>query len=270
MNNLRFCGWILVGWLWVAVVGVLGQPQEAWATVEQTFDVLQIGTHTYRNVTVTTKTKDYVFILHSAGMINLKVKELPPEVQVELGYADPQVKPKTKDPSLWAKQTVAKLETPQVKSIEQQLAGRWRSEIAPKNIHLPPITRNLIFMVLGGLLVLYLFHCFCCRLICRKVDQHPGVVVWLPILQIFPMLRAAGMSGWWFLAALVPGLNLIGHILWCVKIVEARGKNSLLTLLLLLPVTNVFAFFYLAFSNGVSPPKKTEQKHVEIMTLETA
>ena len=270
MYNIRRGGCILGAWLWVAVIGTLGQPQGAWATVEQTFDVLQIGTHTYRNVTVTTKNKDYVFFLHSAGMINVKVKELPPEVQVQLGYADPQVKPKANDPVLLAKQTVAKLETPQVKNIEQQLANKWRSEIAARNIHLPPITRDVIFIALGGLLALYLFHCVCCMMICHKVNQRPGILVWLPLLQIFPMLRAAGMSGWWFLAAFVPGLNLIAHILWCTKIVENRGKNGLLAFLLVLPVTNVFAFFYLAFSNGNPPPTKKEQKRVEIMTLETA
>ena len=64
------------------------------------------------------------------------------------------------------------------------------------------------------------------------------------------MLRAAGMSGWWFLAYFVPLLNLVPLILWPLKIAKARGKSVWVGVLLLLPVINLFAFLYLAFSNG--------------------
>jgi uncharacterized membrane protein YhaH (DUF805 family) len=87
-------------------------------------------------------------------------------------------------------------------------------------------------------------------LICKKIGQEPGVLVWIPILQVFPMLRAAGMSAWWFVALLLPVLSFVATILWCVKICRARGKSSWLGLLLLLPVTNLFTFLYLAFADG--------------------
>ena len=89
-------------------------------------------------------------------------------------------------------------------------------------------------------------------LICRKTGNPPGVLVWVPVLQLFPMLRAAGMSGWWFLAYFVPLLNLVPPILWSLKIAKARGKSVWVGVLLLLPVTNLFAFLYLAFSDGAS------------------
>jgi hypothetical protein len=270
MNDLRLRGRVLGGWLWLVVAVGFAAQQGAWAEAEQTFATLQIGTRAYRNVTVTTKAKDYVFLLHSGGMINVRVKELSPEVQDQLGYAAQQAKPKANRPVLLAKQTVAKLETPQVKNLEEQMANKWRSGMAASNLQLPPITRELIVIALGLLVAFYLFHCYCCLLICRKVHQQSGIMVWLPLLQVFPMLRAAGMSRWWFLAALVPGLNVVAHILWCVKIVEARGKNGLLALLLVLPLTNVFAFFYLAFGNGEPPPREKREKHIEIMTLEAA
>ena len=76
------------------------------------------------------------------------------------------------------------------------------------------------------------------------------------------------MSGWWVVAFFVPVLNLVGHVLWCVKIVQARSKTMPLMILLLLPVTSFFAFLYLAFSDAV--PEKKQQRRVEIMTLETA
>ena len=53
---------------------------------EDKFDVLQIGTQTYSNVTVTTKAKSYIFLIHAAGMTSIKVSQLPPDLQEKLGY----------------------------------------------------------------------------------------------------------------------------------------------------------------------------------------
>ena len=90
-------------------------------------------------------------------------------------------------------------------------------------------------------------------------------MVWLPVLQIFPCLKAARMSGWWFLALFIPVLNLVASIMWCVKIAQARGKSVLVGILLLLPVLNIFAFLYLAFSSD----EKTEAPKQEADEVET-
>jgi hypothetical protein len=87
----------------------------------------------------------------------------------------------------------------------------------------------------------------------EKAGEDAGFLVWLPVFQVFPMLRGAGMSAWWVLAFFVPILNIVASILWCFKIVEARGKSVWIAICLLLPVTNFFAFLYLAFSNGEAP-----------------
>jgi apolipoprotein N-acyltransferase len=106
-------------------------------------------------------------------------------------------------------------------------------------------------------------------LICRKAGNPPGILVWLPVLQSFPLLRAAGMSGWWFLAVFVPVLNLVPAILWPFKIAKARGKSVWVGVLLLLPVTNYFAFLYLAFSNGARVDED-EEAESKIMSLQAA
>ena len=62
------------------------------------------------------------------------------------------------------------------------------------------------------------------------------------------------------------GINLLAQLMWCVRIVEARGKGPLLVLWLVLPFTSPFAFLYLAFSQPA--PIKSE-KHVPFV-LETA
>jgi hypothetical protein len=253
--------------VWLALAVFLMRP--AGAAAEETFPVLQIGTQTYTNVTVTTKAKSYIFIIHSRGMNNIRIADLPADVRDSLGYgvAD-KFKAGTNSPAAWAKAEVAKLETPQVKEVRKRLAQSFHLNkgAGPPGIAL--LGNTLILTVLGVLLLAYLFHCYCCMLICRKTGNPPGVLVWLPALQLLPLLRAAGMSRWWFLGFFVPLVNLVAQVLWSLNIAKARGKSVWVGVLLLLPITSLFAFLYLAFSDGVAA--RDDDKEPEIMSLQTA
>jgi hypothetical protein len=125
---------------------------------------------------------------------------------------------------------------------------------------------KIICIVLGGVAGLYIFASICFWLICRKTHIAPGPLVWVPILQLIPLLRAANMPRVWFFAYFVPVLNIVALILWCIKIVRTRGKSPWVAFLLVLPVINFFAFLYLAFSR--SAPVQIERH--EILALETA
>lgn len=234
---------------------------------EETFSVLQIGTQTYQNVTVTTKAKNYVFLMHSAGMTTVKVAELPKELRLKLGYPEEDTPKLAKSSGrAWAKQTLAKLDVPQIKGVKEQFTRSWSAGNFTSN--LPVLATQYVFAALAVVLGLYLFSCYCAMLICRKTGIDPGIWVWFPVLQTFPMLAAAGMSPWWFVGLMVPGLNLVGGVLWAFKIACARSKGPLTAVMLLLPVFNFLAFVYLAFSD--SAKARDDDRRVEIMTLETA
>ena len=258
---------------WLALAALLMRPLSGLGATEDTFEVLQIGTRTYTNVTVTTKAKSYIFILHAAGMTSLKVADLPSDLQQQLGYAGALApKATTNIAAVWAKKELAKIDVPQIKDLRKQLE-QWRAHPSARLAALAWIGPKPNYTGLGIVLVLYLllylFYSYCCMLICRKTGHPPGVLVWLPFLKLFPMFRAAGMSCWWLLAFLVPLLNLVPLILWPLKIAKARGKSVWVGVLLLLPVINLFAFLYLAFSDGASgaPDEGPEPK---VMSLQTA
>jgi hypothetical protein len=260
----QLCG--LVG---LALIALVIEPREAGAALEQTFDQMQVGTATYQNVTVTTKDKHYIFILHSKGMTSIKVADLPSDIRTRLGYEDPSVPhTRTNASAAWARQTLSKFDGTEVKKVQEQVAGFWHSGGALPKLQLPKFNPMLLLAVGVVLLGLYLFQCYCCMLICAKAGSEPGPLVWVPLLQIIPLLKAAEMSAWWFLGFLVPGVNLVVQIMWCIKITASRGKSFWTALFLILPVTTPFAFLYLAFSGG--PASKREDRKMSIMTLETA
>lgn len=253
----------------LTLAALLVRPLSAGAEEEQTFPLLQIGTRTYTNVTVTTKAKTYIFIFHAGGMNNIKVADLPAELREKLGYASEEKrKAGTNNPAGWAKAEVAKLETPQIKEIRQSLERRWHANKGSGQSLKALVSSRLVMAILGILALVHLFHSYCFMLICQKAGHPPGVLVWLPILQCFPLLRAAGMSGWWFVVNFFPLLNLTGFILWSVKIAKARGKSPWTALFMVLPLTSFLALMYLAFSTGAGG--KEGQEEPEVMSLQTA
>jgi hypothetical protein len=235
------------------------------AAAEETFDLLQIGTRTYTNVTVTTKAKNYIFIVYQGGMTSIKTAELPLELKQQLGYIAGPSKPGTNTAAVWAKRELAKITVPSFKGLNQKVDGKPSWQLLAKSL----LASKMLYAALGIMLLVYLFHCYCCMLICQKTGNPPGVLVWVPVLQLFPLLRAAGMSGWWFLAYWVPVLNLVAQVLWCFNIAKARSQSVWFGVLLLLPIINLFAILYLAFSDG-TPAEQEGEPEPKIMTLEAA
>jgi hypothetical protein len=244
----------------------------AFAT-EETFLTLEVGAHVYTNVTVTTKAKNYIFIHHSTGMENIKVVDLPEEIRNQLGYiTEPTKKEKA---SAWAKGKLADLKLTdinfrEVKNAEmaQQLL-KEQSAIAFEKVR--ALDSKLCGAFMGGILLIHLLFCYCCLLICQKAGHEPGMLVWLPILQIFPLLRAARMSPAWAIVSLLIVPAFFATIVWCFKIAKARHKSALVGFCLLLPVINFFTFLYLAFADKIPVPAVKEDKRTDhLMTLETA
>src|SRR5712672_2016718 len=120
MNVVKCCR-VIPGSFKAIVLALIIFPLGATAAIEQTFDVLKIGTHTYKNVTVTTKAKNYIFIMHSAGLANITIADLPPELLEKLGYAaaSDEHKATPNASAAWAQEKISSLASPQVKQLEQ-------------------------------------------------------------------------------------------------------------------------------------------------------
>lgn len=94
----------------------------------------------------------------------------------------------------------------------------------------------------------YVFICYCLRLICVKAGHEPGVLIWIPILQIIPLLTAAQMPLWYIILMLIPLVGFVVLIMLWVKLCQARGKSGWLVVLLFIPIANLIFIPYLAFS----------------------
>jgi len=201
---------------------------------------------TYSNVVVFSKSATHVSISHSRGMANIKAESLDTTTQRKLGF-------------LAAEEPAAVTKFPTLAGIAEDARFKELQERYQKNVEdfMAQLDPTMGYKILALLGILYLFYCYCCWQICRKTSNRAGLFVWLPGFQMIPLLRAAGMSPWLFLALFLPVVNLIIWIVWCFRICRVRQKGPLLGVLMLLPVTNVLAFVYLALS-GYGPEAENE------------
>jgi hypothetical protein len=219
------------------------------AAADEKFDTLTVGHQTFTKVLVLNKTRTDVFISHSSGMCSLKVKDLDIATQLKLGYQVELPKPSK------IKEMEKVFQTPDLKNLEsdprmQHLDPETAAKISQTIKALDPL---IIFGILLGLVVSYLFFCFLARLICMKTAAPPTALIpliWFPLVQQIPLLKAAGMSPWWILTSFLGPVACITWIIWSFKIVQARGKHVIFAVMLLLPVTSAISFLYLALSRG--------------------
>ncbi len=242
----------------VALACLVGNSKAEPSSGEQTFPVLTTRTASYTNAIVTSKTKSYIFVLHSSGMVNIKIDELTPELQEELGYS--VSKPKQSSNIVLAKSVKDVIPTglnDKMKPLEEKL--RANVLIVEQNLRSNP---KILYAALGVVALCYLFYCYCCHLICVKCKEPAGLLVWIPGFQLIPMFWAAGMSGWWFVLSWLPFVP----ILWAINIAKARSKSGWTAFFLILPPTSLLAFLYLAFSGQPEPKLGPRYRSMSLQT----
>lgn len=107
----------------------------------------------------------------------------------------------------------------------------------------------IIGMIVGLIcgLGIYLFLCFCFKKICEKVGRDPGFLIWIPIVQLLPLMEIAGMQTWMIILAFIPIANIVFQFMLWIGVSNARGKGPVWGVLAVLcaPV----GILYLAFSD---------------------
>ena len=136
-----------------------------------------------------------------------------------------------------------------------------------------------IFAVLVEIAII-IYVLLCLYLIAKKLDVPAAWLAWIPIVNIWVVIKSAGLKWWWilvlifvpipimFLALLGPAMFILVFILitalyiypWML-ISENLGRNRLLGLLMILPLVNFIFMGVLAFS-------RSESEHLDLTVNE--
>lgn len=228
------------------------------ARAQVRLDSLTVDGNTYSNITVVGKTASHIEFKHAHGFASVKAKTLPEEIQIKLGYTPP---PPPKKPLDFTKDVKKNfLADPRV----QEIITFARSETERLAAGSDP---RMVQAILGGVICIYILFCSAVFLICRKTTTRAGIWAWVPGFQFVSLFKAAGMPPWNILLLLVPVVNIVITIIWCFRIARTRQKSSVVGFLLLIPVINILAFFYLAFSSAPkAEPVKPQKVRLSFQT----
>jgi hypothetical protein len=106
----------------------------------------------------------------------------------------------------------------------------------------------IIYLVIA--IASYIYTSLCLFLIAKKLDVPAPWTAWVPLIQVWTFVTAAGKPWWWILLLLVPIVSIIAGIYLWVCITENLGRNKWLGLLMLVPIVNLVFLGMLAFSKS--------------------
>jgi hypothetical protein len=115
----------------------------------------------------------------------------------------------------------------------------------------------MIFLVLGA--ALYVYFSLCLYLIAKKLNVPAPWTAWIPLINIWTQLQAAGKPCWWVLLCFIPFVSIIVITYVWMCIVENLGRNKWLGLLILVPIVNLVYMGVLAFSKQESQADEHDQ-----------
>jgi len=273
-----YCWWVIAIWILGGVSQGLAEEGVRFITNRppvKKFELFKVGPRTYTNLIVTARTEVDVFIRHQSGIGNFKLDELSDEQRELLGYPAEKKEPSAPSPVETAtkatEQLVGQFQDPETREKLSAFAQQVKARISGQQVQAgdeegvadssaPPLTpqdllsslpREIVVVLTAFLVMIPLIHFFfayTAGMICRKAGHEPGFLVWMPILGIIPLLKAAKLSPWLLVLFFVPFVNLLMIWFLFAKISQARGKGILTTLGLVFPPMTAFTWLYLAYS----------------------
>jgi magnesium-transporting ATPase (P-type) len=109
---------------------------------------------------------------------------------------------------------------------------------------------GFIVVILAFVLLFFLYFSYCLYRIAKRLNREEAWAAWVPILQLWPLVTAAGKPVWWTILLFIPLVNAVLSVYLWMCISENIGKSKWLGLLMLVPLANLVLPGYLAFSRS--------------------
>lgn len=95
--------------------------------------------------------------------------------------------------------------------------------------------------------ILYFLVCFPLMFIVSR-NYLSGLMAWIPIVQLFLLVRLAQKPIWWVLLLFIPVVNLIIFVALWTNIARSLQKPSWLGIFMIVPGVNLILLWYFAFA----------------------
>jgi len=98
-------------------------------------------------------------------------------------------------------------------------------------------------------LLAFAYTAYCLQVIANKTGTPNAWFAWVPILNLVLTLQIAKKPVWWIVLGFIPLVNIAVGIMVAIALCQARAKPAWLAFALCLPLINLVAIGYIAFSD---------------------
>lgn len=106
-----------------------------------------------------------------------------------------------------------------------------------------------IIIVYLAYLAAYIYVAYCLQRIANKTMTPKSWFAWIPLLNVFLVLKIASKPYWWLVLLVIPLVNIIVVISIWMDIAQKIKKPTWLGVLMILPGINAIILGYMAFSS---------------------
>lgn len=97
-------------------------------------------------------------------------------------------------------------------------------------------------------LAIYLIFAALLFMMAQKIGVGLPWLAFVPIANLYILVKCAGKPGWWLILLLIPLVNIVIWLLVSLGVAQQRGKSVLWAILFFIPCTNPIALAYLGLS----------------------
>jgi hypothetical protein len=95
----------------------------------------------------------------------------------------------------------------------------------------------------------YAYFAVALQTMAKKTNTPNGWMAWIPLLNVYLLLKVGGKPGWWLILLLIPLVNIVILIMVWMAVAERLNKPSWVGILMIIPGANVIVPGYLAFAS---------------------
>lgn len=132
-----------------------------------------------------------------------------------------------------------------VQSVGEPFAEAWEQFLESRPTLKKLVSQKGKEFAIAVLLVVYVLMCLPLMLVARRLEC-PALMAWIPVFQLFLVLRMADRPLWWFIFFFIPLVNILIYGMLWMTIARRLQQPALLGVIMLIPVVKYLLLWYFA------------------------
>lgn len=107
---------------------------------------------------------------------------------------------------------------------------------------------GIFVVVMLFVIAVYVYSAICVMRMAKKTNTENAWMAWIPIFNLVLLIQIARKPLWWIILFFIPLVNIVMTILVWMGVSKELKKPEWIGVVMIIPIANLVAMGYLAFS----------------------